>query len=38
MDAHTVTVTFDDEQVTPQAIVDALVQAGYAVPSFDGSS
>lgn len=38
MDAHTVTVTFDDEQVTPQAIIDALLQAGYAVPSFESSS
>ncbi len=37
MDAHTVTVTFDDEQLTPEAIVEALGKAGYAVPSFDAA-
>ena len=38
MDAHTVTVVFDDETLSPQEIVDALGAAGYAVPSFDPKS
>lgn len=32
MDAHTVTVTFDDEGTSIEAIVEALNDAGYTVP------
>ena len=32
MQAHTVTVEFDDEQVSLDAIVQALNEAGYTVP------
>ena len=32
MKAHTVTVSFDDEQVSLDAIVEALNGAGYTVP------
>jgi copper chaperone CopZ len=29
MNAHTVTVSFDDEKQTIEAVVDALADAGY---------
>ncbi len=32
MQAHTLTVEFDDEQVSLEAIVQALNEAGYTVP------
>ncbi len=32
MDAHTLTVAFDDEQVSLDAIIKALGAAGYTVP------
>jgi copper chaperone CopZ len=32
MNAHTITVTFDDEQVSLDTIVEALGDAGYTVP------
>jgi copper chaperone CopZ len=32
MNAHTVTVTFDDEVTNLAAIVSALGEAGYTVP------
>lgn len=32
MNAHTLTVTFDDEQVSLEQIVEALGNAGYTVP------
>ena len=38
MNANTVTVVFDDEQVSPEDIVRALTEAGYAVPSYDPTS
>ena len=38
MNANTVTVVFDDEQVTPDDIIRALAEAGYAVPSYDPAS
>ena len=31
MNAHTVTATFDDAEVTPDQIVKALNEAGYTV-------
>jgi len=34
MRAHTVTVTFDDEEVSMQDVVGALNEAGYTVPSY----
>ena len=33
MTAHTLTVAFDDEQVSLDRIVPALGKAGYTVPS-----
>jgi copper chaperone CopZ len=33
MDAHTVTVEFDDDELTLEQIVQALGDAGYTVPS-----
>ena len=33
MDEHTVTVAFDDEKLSVDAIVKALGEAGYTVPS-----
>lgn len=32
MDAHTLTVTFDDEKLSLDEVVAALNQAGYTVP------
>ena len=32
MNDHTVTVSFDDEEITVDDIVSALATAGYAVP------
>ncbi len=32
MNAHTVTVSFDDEDISVDEIVAALSKAGYAVP------
>ena len=32
MDAHTVTVKFDDAKVSLDTIVEALFEAGYTVP------
>ena len=34
MRAHTVTVTFDDEEVSMQDILGALNDAGYTVPDY----
>ena len=34
MDRHTLTVAFDDEQLSVDAIVGALNQAGYTVPGY----
>ncbi len=34
MNNHTVTVAFDDEQLSVDAIVGALNQAGYTVPGY----
>jgi copper chaperone CopZ len=33
MDAHTVTVEFDDDELSIEEIVKALGDAGYTVPS-----
>ncbi len=33
MNEHTITVAFDDEKLSLDAIVGALNQAGYTVPS-----
>ena len=33
MNVHTLTVTFDDEKVTLDKILEALANAGYTVPS-----
>lgn len=35
MATHTVTVDFDDEEVSVTDVVTALVGAGYAVPSYE---
>jgi copper chaperone CopZ len=35
MDAHTVTVAFDDEELSVDSIVQALNEAGYSVPGYD---
>ena len=34
MDAHTVTVDFDDEELSIDDVVAALMKAGYAVPEY----
>ena len=34
MQAHTVTVTFDDEEVSMQEVLGALNDAGYTVPDY----
>jgi len=34
MSEHTVTVAFDDEELSVDQIVSALSQAGYSVPSY----
>ena len=34
MQAHTVTVTFDDEEVSMQDVLGALNDAGYTVPDY----
>lgn len=34
MRAHTVTVTFDDEEVSMQDVLGALNDAGYTVPDY----
>ena len=34
MNAHTITVAFDDEELSVDAIVQALNQAGYTVPGY----
>jgi len=34
MRGHTVTVTFDDEEVSMQDILGALNDAGYTVPDY----
>jgi copper chaperone CopZ len=34
MDAHTLTVNFDDEKTSVDAVVTALNKAGYTVPSY----
>ena len=34
MTEHTVTVAFDDEELSVDQIVSALNQAGYSVPSY----
>lgn len=34
MNAHTVSVTFDDERSSIDAVVAALTRAGYAVPGY----
>ncbi len=33
MNAHTLTVSFDDEHVTIESVVEALGNAGYTVPN-----
>jgi copper chaperone CopZ len=35
MDAHTVTVQFDDEELSVGDIIRALSDAGYSVPSHE---
>lgn len=35
MDAHTVTVEFDDEELSIGDVVLALNEAGYTVPSYE---
>ena len=34
MNAHTVTVAFDDEALSIDEVVTALTKAGYAVPEY----
>ncbi|MCZ6568769.1 MAG: heavy-metal-associated domain-containing protein [Deltaproteobacteria bacterium] len=34
MNAHTITVAFDDEELSVDAIVQTLNQAGYTVPGY----
>ncbi len=34
MNAHTLTVAFDDEKLSLDAIVQALNQVGYTVPNY----
>jgi copper chaperone CopZ len=34
MDAHTVTVAFDDDLLPIDAIIQALNKAGYSVPEY----
>ena len=34
MRAHTLTVTFDDDDMKVEEVVEALGAAGYTVPSF----
>ena len=34
MNQHTVSVTFDDEQLSIDDVVAALTRAGYAVPNY----
>lgn len=38
MDEHTVTVTFDDEQLSIDDVVGALTRAGYAVPNYEAAN
>jgi len=35
MDAHTVTVAFDDDLLPIDAIIQALNKAGYSVPDYE---
>ena len=35
MNAHTVTVDFDDEETSVDDVVSALTKAGYAVPEYE---
>ena len=35
MNKHTLTVAFDDEELSLDAIVQALNQVGYTVPSYE---
>jgi copper chaperone CopZ len=35
MNAHTVTVAFDDEEISVDDVVGALTKAGYAVPEYE---
>ena len=35
MNAHTVHVTFDDDQLAVDDVVTALTAAGYAVPGYE---
>jgi copper chaperone CopZ len=37
MNAHTVHVTFDDEQLAIDDVVKALGEAGYAVPGYEAA-
>lgn len=35
MNTHTVTVAFDDEEMSVDDVVSALTKAGYAVPEYE---
>ena len=37
MNSHTMTVRFDDEEVSLADVLQALNQAGYTVPSYEKS-
>ena len=38
MNANTVHVTFDDEKLSVEEIVAALMKAGYAVPNYTSAN
>jgi copper chaperone CopZ len=35
MDDHTVTVAFDDDQLSIEEVIQALNKAGYSVPDYE---
>ena len=37
MNAHTMTVTFDDDDTSVDTVIETLGQAGYTVPSHEQS-